>query len=296
MADHKTEIKEKITSVVAKEGNGNVQITFTIPFPAVKKAQDDTIAEMAGDMEIPGFRKGKAPIEKVREKIPQNQLIEHSLGHLLPEALADAVEEHKLKIAIYPKWELLSAKDGEDWQVKGTTCELPEVNLGDYKKLIEGAKRANKLWTPGKGEPDKPKEPTREDMENLVISTLLENIKVEIPQILIEDEADSRLSNLLSRIEKLGLALESYLASVNKKPEDLRAEYASQAKSAISLDLILNKIVLEEKIEVDEKELSEALSVAQASQPDSGDSEQRKRLLESILKRRKALDFLVQLA
>lgn len=296
MTDHKTQITEKITSVIAREGNGNVQITFTIPFAAIKKAQDDTIAEMAKDMEIPGFRKGNAPLAKVTEKIPQQHLVEHSLGHLLPQALSDAIEKHKLKIAIYPKFELISAKDGEAWQIKGVTCELPEFELGDYKKAVQGSIAAKNLWTPDKGQPEKQAKPTREEMESIVIGALLENIKIEIPQILIEDESDSRLSNLLARLEKLGLALESYLASINKRAEDLRAEYASQARSAISLDLILNKIAQTEKIEVTEKEIDEAMSISNATKSPKEDPESRKRLLESILKRRKALDFLVQLS
>src|SRR6266498_3527911 len=110
MAD---EPKDKITSVIAREGNGNIQITFTIPWDVVQKSQEETIQEFAKDIQIPGFRKGNAPLTKVREKISQSQLIEHSLGHLLPKALAEAITENKLQIAIYPKFELISAKNDE---------------------------------------------------------------------------------------------------------------------------------------------------------------------------------------
>lgn len=295
MADHKTVSDEKVTSVYAREGNGNIQITFTIPFGLIQKAQEETIAEMAQDIEIPGFRKGKAPIEKVKEKIPQKHVVEHALGHILPTVLTDAVAEHKLKIAIYPKFELVSANENEAWQIRAVTCELPEVNLGDYKKAITGVSKSGAIWTPDKGEADKKTEPTREEKENLVIKTLLETIKIEVPQILIEEEADSRLAGLLGRLEKLGLALEKYLESIGKKAEDLRAEYAKQAKEAISLDLALTKIAQEEKLIPDEKEVNSALDMAKATNPND-DPESRKRLIESILTRRKALDFLISLA
>ena len=131
--------ESKITSVVAREDNGNIQITFTIPWSLIQKAQDETAKEMAKDIEVPGFRKGMAPLAKAREKINQGALIEHSLGHLLPKALAESVEENKLRIAIYPKFELIKADDNADWQVRGTTCELPEVELGDYKQVAQGA-------------------------------------------------------------------------------------------------------------------------------------------------------------
>jgi FKBP-type peptidyl-prolyl cis-trans isomerase (trigger factor) len=127
---------------------------------------------------------------------------------------------------------------------------------------------------------------------------LVESVKINIPRILIEEEADSRISSLLARLEKLGLALESYLASMNKKAEDLKAEYAQQAKDAISIDLILNKIAETEKLVVDEKEIDAAFQMSQATTgKESGeDTENRKRYIESILKRRKALDFLLALA
>lgn len=295
MADHTTKSTEKITSVVARESTGNIQITFTIPFALIKKAQDETIAEMAKDVEVAGFRKGKAPLNKVAEKISQSELIEHSLSHLLPNALAEAIDSNKLRLAIYPKFELVSAKDNEAWQIKGTTCELPEVELGDYKKAIKGALATSSIWTPDKGEADKKKEPTREEKENAVIKALLEHVKIQIPQVLIEEEANSRLSNLLARLEKLGLALENYLASMGKKAEDIRAEYASQAKDAITLDLALTKVAETENIKVDDKELSAALDMSKATNPNE-DPESRKRLVESILRRRMALDSLLSIS
>lgn len=279
-----SENQDKVTSVFAREGNGNIQITFTIPYPLIKKAQEETIEEMAKDIEIPGFRKGNAPLAKVAEKIPQATLIEHSLGHILPVALGQAIEEHKLKIAIYPKYELIKANQGENWEVKAVTCELPEVNLGDYKKLIAGEVRAASLK----------KELTKDEKEQTVIRALTQ-IKIDIPQILIEEEATSRLSTLLSRLEKLGVALESYLSSTGKKVEDLRAEYAAGAKEAISLDLILNKVAEAEGLKVEPKEVEQALAVSQATAPHE-DIEGKKRLLESILKRRHALDFLMSLS
>ena len=299
MADQKSPSGEKVTSVIAREENGNIQITFTIPYALIKSAQDDVVKELAKDIEIPGFRKGMAPLDKVAAKIPQSTLIEHSLSHLLPSALADAITGNKLQIAIYPKFELVSAKENEAWQIRGITCELPKVELPDYKKIAIGALHASNLWTPEKGKENVKKEPTHEEKEGIVIKALLEGIKLDVPQILIEEEADSRLSNLLSRLEKLGLALEGYLASIGKKAEDLRADYAKQAKEAISIDLILSEIARTEDIKIDQKDIEGALSMSQIGQSaktdDPREVEDRKRLMESILRRRAALDSLIDL-
>lgn len=296
MATNKA-IEPKITSVIAREENGNIQITFTIPYTLIEASKEETVKEMAQDVQVPGFRRGAAPLSKVREKIPETKLVEHALGHLLPKALGEAVEVNKLTIAIYPKFELLKADTNEDWQVRGITCELPNIDLGNYKSEVAGALRSDSIVVPGQ---DNPKEKTREQKESIALKALLDQVKVKIPQILIEEESTSRLSNLLARLEKLGLALESYLASINKKVEDLRAEYAIQSKEAITIDLALNKVAEEESIKVDPDELEQAFKIAEASNPQKTtlqeDTLSRKRLLESILKRRKALDFLIGLA
>jgi len=293
---------DKITSVIARESDGNIQITFTIPFDLIKKAEDETIVELAKDVEIPGFRRGMAPVTKAAEKIPQGKIIEHALAHILPKALSEAVAENKLRIAIYPKFELISAEEGKDWQIRGITCELPEVTLGDYKKEVGGALRADSIIVPGKDKPEESQsaEAVRSKKESIVIKTLLDSVKVTIPKILIEEEADSRLSQLLARLEKLGLALESYLASIGKKAEDLRADYANQAREAIALDLILSKVAESENIKIGEKEIDAALGMSQITQKvaseNSEEIESRRRLIESILKRRSALDFLINLS
>ena len=279
-------------SILAKDGDGGIQITFTIPFAVIAKEREESLKEYARDMEVPGFRKGMAPIEKVREKVPPESLVEHTLSHILPKALAQAIVEHKIKPAICPKFELISAKEAEDWQVRAVTCELPEVSLGDYKAAITGALRATKLWTPGKDE--KAVAPSAEEKQQEIIKALLETVKIKIPQILVEEEVNARLANLLDRIEKLGMTLESYLASLGKTPDVLREEYAVSARNTITLDLALEKIAEEQKITADETKIDEVVKGA------SGDSTvqeklntpEQRRLVAGIIRRRAALDYL----
>lgn len=288
----------KISFVVARESNGNIQITFTIPFDSINQAKEETLKEMAKDVEIPGFRKGNAPLERVREAVPENKVIEHALSHLIPEALSEAIKKENLKLVIYPKFELINAEEGRDWQVRGTSCELPPVELGDYKKVVSGALRSGSIITPqnAKAEESKSLEQIRAQKEQTVIKSLIESTKLDIPEVLIREEADGRISSLLEKIEKLGLTLDSYLASIHKTAEDLRAGYATEAKEAIALDLILSKVADSENIKVDAKEVDSAMKVSAASrQEDKEKEDEQRRLIESILRRRKALDFLVSL-
>lgn len=294
--DSNKKINNKVTSTLAHTDDGTIQITFTISYSQIQKAQKEVANEYARTAEIPGFRKGKAPVDKVLASIPENTLLEKSLSKILPKLVGDAITKHNLKPAIYPKFELVKAKANEDWQIRAITCELPEISLGDYKKEIAGLARVKSLWLPGKNAKDK-KEPTREEKEQEVIRTLLDKIKVNVPKILVEEEVNSRLANLLQRIEKLGLSLEGYLSAIGKTAQKLREEYEKQSIEAISLDLILTEISRKENLTVNPKDIDNAINSAQADPKLAKelDTPERRKYIESIIKRRKALDYLISL-
>ena len=292
-----TKSKKGIESVLAREADGTIQITFTIPFSIIKSEQEEALAHLAKEVEIPGFRKGNAPLEKARESISSASLIEHALSHILPKALGDALTKFKIKPLIYPKFELIKAKDGEDWQIRGVTCEMPEIKLGDYQKAIKGTLSASSIWTPNKGKGEAPKEKSKEEKEQEAIKTLLALSEITIPKPLVDEEVDARLSGLLERTERLGLSLEKYLASIGKNPETLRSDYETQAREALKLDLVLTKIAEEKDIKVSESEIDAAIkeTVSGENSYDLLNTPERRRLVGSLLRKRRALDSLVSL-
>lgn len=282
------------STVVAKEDDGTIQITFTIAWPDIAKKRESVTSDLVKNVEVPGFRKGKAPIEKAKAKLDPNQVLERTLALILPEMFADAIKEHNIRPAMYPKFELIHAHEGEDWQVRARTAQFPEFKLGDYKKELKGAAASGNIWTPDKGDPKdaKNQELTREQKENIAISSLTKLYTFTIPGILIEEEVNSRLASLLEKIEKLGLSLESYLSSIKKTVEELRNEYSEQAERAIRLDIILGAIAEEEKITVSEDEIKQFIAIANASSPESKLTDDQKSTISSFLIKRKVLDTL----
>jgi FKBP-type peptidyl-prolyl cis-trans isomerase (trigger factor) len=229
------------------------------------------------------------------QKISESTIIEHTLQHILPSLLAEAIREHKLRPAIYPKFELIKANPNEDWEVRAVTAEIPEAKLGDYKDKITSQAKSNAIWTPGKG--DEKKEVTPQDKEQLVVKTLIETVDITIPAILIEEETNARLSQLLEKIERLGLNLDSYLASVGKDVNKLREEYEAQSRETLKLDIVLNQIAQEEKISIPESDVTAAIQ-ASAGDPSLAErlnTPEQRRVVESILRKRAALEKLTSL-
>jgi len=296
MTKKKENKEEKITRTVARTEDKTVQITFTIPAQIIAQNEEHILKELGQNLEVPGFRKGKAPIAKVKENVKPEKIIEEILTHIVLPALREALQEENIKPVIYPRFELLSAKEGENWQVRVTTCEMPEVKLGNYKEEIRKELKTTEIWTPDKKGGDGQK-PTQEEKEQKVIEVLMKIIKVDVPTLLVEEEVNHRLSQLLERIEKLGLSLEKYLESTGKTAESLREEYENQTKQSLALELILNKIALDEKLEVDKKELDEVLKMSASlnSQDGQENSQEQREAIKNILLRRKALEFLTSL-
>lgn len=300
---------KSVQSVVAKSDDGSIQITFTVPFEKIKLARNKAIEELGKNIDVPGFRKGKAPKDVVKNHIQDSEILEKALSTILPNLVSDTVKKENLEIVIYPKFKLVKAKEGEAWEIRAETAEIPEVKLGKYKENIQGAIRSKNLWVPGKKGDKKVSDPegirpggakklSREEKEQEIINTLLETIKVKVPKILIDEETNSKLSKLLERLEKLGLNLDSYLASVGKKADELRAEYEKQAQQSLGLDIILGKIADEDNIKIKDSEIDAAIKATGSSNESSNKPEQesRRKLIRSILRKRAALNSLVEIA
>ena len=295
----KTKAKNiKATHTVARSDDGTIQINFTIPYTVIVDIREKVVKDLAKEIDVPGFRKGKAPLNKVVEHVPQAKLTENVLSQILPEVFSNVVTKEKLNPIIVPRFELISSEDKKDWQVRAITCEKPNISLNDYKDKITGAIKSKTIWTPGKdAKQEKPKESSKEEKEQEIIKLLLESIKVKVPKILIEEEVNSKLSQLLQRLEKLGLNLESYLASIGKTPQSIRKEYEENAKNSISMEFILNEIALKEEIKVPKSKIDDAIN-ASGSDPkikEKLDTPEQRRIIEDVLRKRAVLDFLVAL-
>jgi FKBP-type peptidyl-prolyl cis-trans isomerase (trigger factor) len=86
------------------------------------------------------------------------------------------------------------------------------------------------------------------------------------------------------------------LSSIGKTADSIRKDYEEQAKEAIRFDLILGKIVVEEKIKISKEEVEQTLKAyPQSDKPGTPPSGDQKTLIETVLKKRAALDALCAL-
>ncbi len=285
----------KITSASKRLSNSNIKLTITVSWPGIKKIYEKVLQEKAKEIEIPGFRKGKAPLAEAKKKIGKESLLRETLQEVLPEAYAKAVKEHQLKPLIQPKVKVVSLEESKDWQFEATTCEKPIVKLDNYQEAVKNTLRKAKIWVPGKEEKQKKEKETRNERIKELLEILLRTIKIELPQILVEDEVNRLLSRLLEQVNKLGLILDGYLHSIQKTVEQLRQEYQQQAERTLKLEFILGAIAEDLKIKVEEKEIEAMIEKSAKDKKQRSELTANKYYLASILRRQKTIDKLLNL-
>jgi trigger factor len=110
------------------------ELELEIPAEDVTKAIDKVAKEFARLANVPGFRKGKAPLTLIRKRFADD-IKGEVLQSLVPEKLEKAVNEQKLQPVSQPSVEKLDFNEGQPLKFTAVFEVLPEFELGHYKDL-----------------------------------------------------------------------------------------------------------------------------------------------------------------
>ncbi|MBO4252242.1 MAG: trigger factor, partial [Clostridia bacterium] len=81
-----------------------------------------------------------------------------------------------------------------------------------------------------------------------------------IPDALVNNQIDRMVQEMEYRMSYQGLKLEDYLKYIGKTMDEYRKEYEPQAKSIVKSQLVIEKIISEEKIEATDKDVEERIA------------------------------------
>lgn len=169
--------------------------------------------------------------------------------------------------------------------------ELPELNddfvrsLGPFRdvedfktKLKENIKleKENKL-----------KEKTRLK----IIERIIDESKMDLPEILVEVELDKILYRMESDIAQMGLKFEDYLKHLNKTVEDLRKEFRIDAEKKAKFALVLSEIGKKENIKADPEQVANEVAMILEHYKEA-DPERAQMHAENVLTNEKIFQFL----
>ncbi len=92
--------------------------------------------------------------------------------------------------------------------------------------------------------------------------------KVEVPDILVEDELNRMINRAQADLAKAGIKFEDYLKQGNKTADQLMLDWRPQAKNNVEVQLILGEIGKKEEIKVAEDEMQSAMAESDPSKLD----------------------------
>lgn len=98
-------------------------------------ALDQAYKKVAKQVNIPGFRKGKAPRQVVERFVGKETIFGEAAENVIPEAYMEALQETKTEPIDQPKIDIVQGEPGKALIFKATVEVKPEVSLGEYKGL-----------------------------------------------------------------------------------------------------------------------------------------------------------------
>ena len=122
---------------LTKENGGNHEVVLTIEVPTEEwsKAIAAAVKRIANQVNIHGFRRGKAPRRIVEREVGLAAILDEAYEKLGPKVFNEAMDEEKLELATYPKFERVTVEEDKPLVFKAIVTPKPEVKLGEYKGL-----------------------------------------------------------------------------------------------------------------------------------------------------------------
>jgi trigger factor len=111
---------------VEKLKQSRVRTTTVIDEASRATAEAAALVRLSEQVEIKGFRVGKAPADKVKERVGADRLLEETVRELLPVVLKDALEKTKAKPMLRPAANVVSMSP---LTISLTFVERPEVTV-----------------------------------------------------------------------------------------------------------------------------------------------------------------------
>lgn len=135
-------ISQSEPSDAEKEIFVEVSVEFIVTY--LEKA----LKEFVKEAEIEGFRKGKAPVALVKERVGEFKIFEEATQRAIQEIIPTILLEEKLDAITMPHVHLTKIAINAPVEFRMHFYVMPEVELADYKKIAQGIKKEREELKP----------------------------------------------------------------------------------------------------------------------------------------------------
>ena len=188
--------------------------------------------------QLVGLKKGDK--KDVNVTFPENYHVDDLKG----KPAVFAVEVKDVKEKQYPEIDDKFADEVSEFST------LKELKEDIKKKLVERKTREE-----------------QNEAESKLIDKICDNAKVEIPQVMIDNQVEDFIKDFERRLSYQGLNLDGYLKYTGTTLDDLRKSRVEDAKKTVKTRLVLTTIMEKENIDVTEQEIADKFNEGTKDKP-----------------------------
>lgn len=258
------EVEKKVVKVVAADVDAEIDKVreqnsrmITVDDRGIKK-DDTAVIDFEGFVDGEPFQGGKG--EDYPLVIGSHSFIDTFEDQLIGKKTGDEVEVN----VTFPEEYHEASLKGKPALFKVTVKEIKKKELpklddefasevSEFETLKEYKASVKKTLT------ERKKEEAKREKENAVVEKVVENITVEIPEPMIEEQTQQMIQEFAGRLSGQGLSFEQYMQMTGMTPDALMGQMKPEAEKRIRTRLALEAIVKEEKIKATAKDIDKEI-------------------------------------
>lgn len=258
------EVEKKVVKVMAADVNAEIERVreqnsrmITVEDRGIKK-DDTAVIDFEGFVDGEPFQGGKG--EDYSLVIGSHSFIDTFEDQLVGKKTGEDVEVN----VTFPEEYHEASLKGKPALFKVTIKEikmkeLPKLDdefaseVSEFETLKEYKASVKKNLT------ERRKEEAKREKENAVVEKVVENITVELPDPMVDEQTQQMIQEFAGRLSQQGLSFEQYMQMTGMTPEALMGQMKPEAEKRIRTRLALEAIVKEEGIKATAKEIEKEI-------------------------------------
>jgi trigger factor len=127
-----------VKSAVETLNPTRVKLTVEVPYEELKPSLEAAYKTIAGQVNIPGFRRGHVPARIIDQRVGKGAVLEEAVNNALPRFYGQAVEENQVRPLGQPTVDVTDIPDPTEGGELKFTAEVdvrPTVELPDYSSI-----------------------------------------------------------------------------------------------------------------------------------------------------------------
>jgi trigger factor len=124
-----------VKSAVETLNPTRVRLTVEVPFAELKPSLDAAYKKIGGQVNVPGFRKGKVPPQIIDKRFGRAAVLDEAVNEAIPHFYGQAVTDAKIQVLGKPSVDVTEFADGAELKFTIEVDVRPEFEVPEYKGI-----------------------------------------------------------------------------------------------------------------------------------------------------------------